>query len=534
MPKPSPPWQRRFSTGDSGAVNITPFAYAATLSSVVHIALLASLNTTDDPTLLDSRVLFGTSLDVTLVMETLDKGETPNPSTASTESTPMEATAKAIDPTPREVELQSTITELEMAMESHKRQNLALEQTVEQLRKHNRQLENEALSSRQDHARLNLALDDAREHNERLTNGNARLVSELEDMAQTQSTLAAASARLTETNTALEQTVEQLRKHSHQLENETLSSRQDHARLNLALDDAREHNERLTNDNARLVSELEDTAQTQSTLATANARLTESNTALDHQLHLEKAAAGSLDTKINAERRQSAVLAETVRTLESERQQLQHDLRAASQRNLDLESTIFERDATIEGLALKQRPTMTSDTPLRQALPNETERIIDEQTTAAHKLVSVYTNAESLQASATSTTRDTPKAALVKADPQSTAAESFLAVRASSASPETGNAERDSTPRQVSGNKKPIYPVFAKRYGTEGEVQLKVSISPSGRVDTVTIQKSSGSDLLDKAAVTAVRTWRYHPAVRDGQPVATTDIVPVIFQINSS
>ncbi|MDP6137420.1 MAG: hypothetical protein QGI25_14095, partial [Arenicellales bacterium] len=147
-------------------MNITPFAYAATLSSVVHIALLASLNTTDDPTLLDSRVLFGTSLDVTLVMETLDKGETPNPSTASTESTPMEATAKAIDPTPREVELQSTITELEMAMESHKRQNLALEQTVEQLRKHNRQLENEALSSRQDHARLNLALDDAREHNE--------------------------------------------------------------------------------------------------------------------------------------------------------------------------------------------------------------------------------------------------------------------------------------------------------------------------------------------------------------------------------
>ena len=438
-------------------MNITPFAYAATLSSVVHIALLASLNTTDDPTLLDSRVLFGTSLDVTLVMETLDKGETPNPSTASTESTPMEATAKAIDPTPREVELQSTITELEMAMESHKRQNLALEQTVEQLRKHNRQLENEALSSRQDHARLNLALDDAREHNERLTN-----------------------------------------------------------------------------DNARLVSELEDTAQTQSTLATANARLTKSNTALDHQLHLEKGAAGSLDTKINAERRQSAVLAETVRTLESERQQLQHDLSAASQRNLDLESTIFERDATIEGLALKQRPTMTTDAPLRQALPNETERIIDEQTTAAHKLVSVYTNTESLPASATSTTRDTPKAALVKADPQSTAAESFLAVRASSASPETGNAERDSTPRQVSGNKKPIYPVFAKRYGTEGEVQLKVSISPSGRVDTVTIQKSSGSDLLDKAAVTAVRTWRYHPAVRDGQPVATTDIVPVIFQINSS
>jgi TonB family protein len=438
-------------------VNITPFAYAATLSSVVHIALLASLNTTDDPTLLDSRVLFGTSLDVTLVMETLDKGETPNPSTASTESTPMEATAKAIDPTPREVELQSTITELEMAMESHKRQNLALEQTVEQLRKHSRQLENEALSSRQDHARLNLALDDAREHNERLTNGNARLV-----------------------------------------------------------------------------SELEDTAQTQSALATATARLTESNTALDYQLHLEKGAAGSLDTKINAELRQSAVLAETVRTLESERQQLQHDLRAASQRNLDLESTIFERDATIEGLALKQRPTMTSDTPLRQALPNETERIIDEQTTAAHKLVSVYTNAESLPASATSTTRDTPKAALVKADSQSTAAESFLAVRASSASPETGNAERDSTPRQVSGSKKRIYPVFAKRYGTEGEVQLKVSISPSGRVDTVTIQKSSGSDLLDKAAVTAVRTWRYHPAVRDGQPVATTDIVPVIFQINSS
>jgi len=438
-------------------VSITPFAFAATLSGVVHITLLASLNTTDDPTLLDSRVPFGTSLDVTLVMETLDKGETPNPSTASTESTPMEATAKAIDPTPREVELQNTITELEMAMESHKRQNLALEQTVEQLRKHNRQLGNE-----------------------------------------------------------------------------TFSTRQDHARLNRALDDAWKHNEKLTNDNARLVSELEDTAQTQSTLAVANARLTETNTALNYQLYLEKAAAGSLDTKINAERRQSAELAETVRTLESVRQQLQHDLSAASQRNLDLESTISERNATIEDLALKQRPTMTTEAPVHQDLPNETVRIIDEKTTPTHKLVSVYTDAESLQASATSTTPDTPASALEKPDPQSTATESFVAVRASSASPETGNAERDSTPRQVSGNKKPIYPVFAKRYGTEGEVQLKVSISPSGRVDTVTIEKSSGSDLLDKAAVTAVRTWRYHPAVRDGQPVATTDIVPVIFRINSS
>ena len=62
---------------------------------------------------------------------------------------------------------------------------------------------------------------------------------------------------------------------------------------------------------------------------------------------------------------------------------------------------------------------------------------------------------------------------------------------------------------------------------------LSVRVSPQGSADTVTIHSSSGHGTLDKAAMKAVRRWRFIPAQRNGQAVAMTVQVPVTFSWNS-
>lgn len=62
----------------------------------------------------------------------------------------------------------------------------------------------------------------------------------------------------------------------------------------------------------------------------------------------------------------------------------------------------------------------------------------------------------------------------------------------------------------------PSYPARARRAGSEGRVVVKVLLSASGEVTALVVQESSGSALLDEAALTAARASRFTPARRDG------------------
>lgn len=87
-------------------------------------------------------------------------------------------------------------------------------------------------------------------------------------------------------------------------------------------------------------------------------------------------------------------------------------------------------------------------------------------------------------------------------------------------------------PRPLSrGNPAPRYPRFALRRGWEGEVVLRVRVTPSGEVDRVRVHISSGHALLDDSAVDAVRAWRFEPARRGDQPVMAVVRVPVLFRL---
>ena len=81
----------------------------------------------------------------------------------------------------------------------------------------------------------------------------------------------------------------------------------------------------------------------------------------------------------------------------------------------------------------------------------------------------------------------------------------------------------------------PDYPALARRLGQEGTVQLKLTIAPDGSVREATVEHSSGSDVLDRAAVEWVMAhWRYRPSLRDGAPDSSTMEAAVKFDLRKS
>ncbi|MEL1264297.1 energy transducer TonB [Pseudoxanthomonas putridarboris] len=77
----------------------------------------------------------------------------------------------------------------------------------------------------------------------------------------------------------------------------------------------------------------------------------------------------------------------------------------------------------------------------------------------------------------------------------------------------------------------PQYPSAAMRRGTEGTVMVRVQVGADGVPLSVEVQQRSGSRDLDRAAVEAVRRWRFQPAQRDGQPVVGSVTIPIDFKL---
>lgn len=83
----------------------------------------------------------------------------------------------------------------------------------------------------------------------------------------------------------------------------------------------------------------------------------------------------------------------------------------------------------------------------------------------------------------------------------------------------------------LSNNPPPQYPGEAIRRGWEGTVLLRLAIDASGRIARVTLERSSGHGLLDRAAIETVEKWTGSPARRGGAAVASEELLPVRFQL---
>ena len=104
-----------------------------------------------------------------------------------------------------------------------------------------------------------------------------------------------------------------------------------------------------------------------------------------------------------------------------------------------------------------------------------------------------------------------------------------------SPAPSMGSAVTMTPPRfgaAYLNNPRPAYPPMARKMGMEGTVMLKVLVSREGHVLQLEVARSSGYDMLDKAAGEAVKNWRFVPAKRGEIAVDEWVQVPLAFRLN--
>lgn len=100
-------------------------------------------------------------------------------------------------------------------------------------------------------------------------------------------------------------------------------------------------------------------------------------------------------------------------------------------------------------------------------------------------------------------------------------------------------AERYLPPTEVDEQPVPLslevppaeYPKEAREAGFEGEVRLELLVDAEGRVREATVLRDPGKGLGAAAGPIARRYFRFRPALRRGQPVATEIVLTVRFQL---
>lgn len=73
----------------------------------------------------------------------------------------------------------------------------------------------------------------------------------------------------------------------------------------------------------------------------------------------------------------------------------------------------------------------------------------------------------------------------------------------------------------------PQYPPLARQIHREGAVELHAIIGTDGTIQS--LQVVSGDPLFVQSALGAVRQWRYHPTILDGQPVEVETYITVSY-----
>jgi protein TonB len=95
-----------------------------------------------------------------------------------------------------------------------------------------------------------------------------------------------------------------------------------------------------------------------------------------------------------------------------------------------------------------------------------------------------------------------------------------------------GNGHGQYTQARTSDAPKPKYPETARRDGKEGRVLLRVLVNEEGRTASVEVNRSSGVESLDQAALEAIKRWRFSPARLGDRPVKSWVRIPVDFRLN--
>ncbi len=88
----------------------------------------------------------------------------------------------------------------------------------------------------------------------------------------------------------------------------------------------------------------------------------------------------------------------------------------------------------------------------------------------------------------------------------------------------------EAPPVLLPGNIQPTYPLAALAGRQQGRAVVRAQVLASGQVGEVFIKQTSGAALLDQAAMTTVRNWRFKPAKRNGEAVPAWVNVPIEYR----
>lgn len=75
----------------------------------------------------------------------------------------------------------------------------------------------------------------------------------------------------------------------------------------------------------------------------------------------------------------------------------------------------------------------------------------------------------------------------------------------------------------------PVYPPAAKNIRMSGIVKVELVVDETGQVAEV--QKTSGPSILQRAALDAIKKWKFKPFTRDGQPIKATGFINFNFSL---
>lgn len=78
----------------------------------------------------------------------------------------------------------------------------------------------------------------------------------------------------------------------------------------------------------------------------------------------------------------------------------------------------------------------------------------------------------------------------------------------------------------------PRYPRIAQRKGIEGTALYEIWLNENGKQIKQELITSSGTQVLDEAALSAIRDWQFSPQLIDGQAIAHRVQIPVRFSLN--
>ena len=75
-----------------------------------------------------------------------------------------------------------------------------------------------------------------------------------------------------------------------------------------------------------------------------------------------------------------------------------------------------------------------------------------------------------------------------------------------------------------------VYPAAAKEAKIQGKVFIKAVINEKGIVESAVVEKSI-DNLLDKAALSAVKATKFIPGEKNGKKVKSEVVVPIMFKL---